>query len=252
MRRRPVLALLMVAAVACVPPEGGPDEDDVAGFWQLGSATIEAAELVPARGHRVTLRLGSDGTLGGSAGCNSYSGTYDLVGGVFAMGPELAMTAVECAPEVMAVEDRFLRGLRLIESVTVSEGSIELAGGETRLVFEALPPLDPATLAGRWRVAAVGDGAGETEAGGDAFVEFSSGGTMTGDTGCRRLEGRFQVRGDEVLMTEMEATGECPGAARAQDGAVIEVLGDGFRVEGTARGLRLVSAGDVYLVLEAD
>jgi heat shock protein HslJ len=253
--RHVILLLAVLSLVACVPPEGGIDEDDVAGDWLLDTgAEVQGEPLSPLAGHRITLRLGADGTLGGSGGCNSYAGTYDLVGGVYEMGAELTMTAMDCGAEVQEREDLFLQGLRLTETVELTDGGMAFTGEDTRLNFTPITPLDPADLAGRWRITAVGRPGEETPVEGEPFVRFSDDGTMTGSTGCRDLSGRFVVRGDEVLLTELAAEGECSANLADQDGAVVEVLGDGFTVDfsGGTDGARFDSRGGAYLLLGQD
>lgn len=252
MTARFVLTLIaLFALVACVPPEGGIDEDDVAGYWLLEEGSVRDEPLTPVPGYRIALRLDADGSLGGTGGCNSFGGTYDLVGGVYEMGAELTMTAVECGEEVMAAEDRFVQGLRLIETAELDDDVMLLTGEDTRLEFSAIEPLDPAALAGRWNVVAVGLPGSEMAAEGDAFVEFDADGVMEGSTGCRALTGRFQVGGDEVLMSELSAEGECEAELVDQDGLVVEVLGDGFTADFSGTdAVRLDSRGGPYLLLE--
>lgn len=252
MTARFVLALVVVfALVACVPPEGGIDEDDVAGYWLLEEGSVRDEPLTPVPGYRIALRLDADGTLGGTGGCNSFGGTYDLVGGVYEMGAELTMTAIACGEDVMAAEDRFVQGLRLIETAELNDDGLLLTGEDTRLEFSAVEPLDPAALEGRWNVVAVGLPGSEITAEGGAFVVFDAGGAMEGNTGCRTLTGRFQVSGDEVLMTELAAEGECEAGLADQDGLVVEVLGDGFTADFSGMdAVRLDSRGGPYLLLE--
>lgn len=242
--------------VACVPPEGGIDEDDVAGDWLLeNGAEVQGEPLSPVPGYRITLRLGADGTLGGTGGCNSYSGTYDLVGGVYEMGAELTMTAMDCGADVQEREELFLQGLRLTDTVELAEsGEMFFTGEDNRLRFTPLPALDPADLTGSWRITAVGRPGQETPAEGEAFVVFADDDTMTGITGCRDLNGEFVLRGDEVLMTELSANGECGAGLSDQDGLIVEVLGDGFTVDftGESDSARFDSRGGTYLLAERD
>lgn len=249
-----ILVLLLAASVlaACVPPEGGIDEDDVAGYWLLDQdGRVQGEPLSPLAGNRITLRLDADGNLGGSGGCNSFAGTYDLVGGVYEMGAELTMTAMECGAEVQQREDLFLQGLRLTDTVELTDEGMEFTGEETRLAFTPIEALDPGDLTGDWEITAIGRPGEERPVEGDPFVRFSEDGAISGSTGCRDLDGRFVIRGDEVLVTELAAAGECSATLADQDGAVVEVLGDGFTA-GFSAGkdqVRFDSRGGTYLLL---
>jgi heat shock protein HslJ len=251
MRRLLLLVTVMTLLAACVPPEGGPTERDVAGYWQLVEGTVDGRELPSVPGYRVTLELGADGTIGGNSGCNAYSGTYDLVGGVFERGAEMAMTAIGCRPELERLEDAYLRALRLVDTAAIEEdGSLHLSGEGAELVFEQIEPIDPEALEGRWEIESFGRGGRSETALGGAYIELTAGGAMTGDTGCRPLGGTFVVAGDEVLMTRLSAQGDCSGDLSEQDGIVVEVLGDGFVPDRSEPGeMRLDSRGGAFLEL---
>ncbi len=57
-----------------------------------------------------TITFGGDGTVTGSAGCNTFSGTYAVDGTSLAFGP-LATTKMACADQTMFVESAFLAAL---------------------------------------------------------------------------------------------------------------------------------------------
>jgi putative lipoprotein len=48
--------------------------------WRLVSLGRFGAESLPAPGSRITLKFGKDGRVGGSGGCNSYGGSYQVQG----------------------------------------------------------------------------------------------------------------------------------------------------------------------------
>ncbi|MGH8912063.1 MAG: hypothetical protein ACRDVD_06080, partial [Acidimicrobiia bacterium] len=61
---RPLLLLATALILtACVPPEGGLVEEDVAGFWVLVDGNLEGNDFPFAENHRVTLHLDVDGGL---------------------------------------------------------------------------------------------------------------------------------------------------------------------------------------------
>ena len=57
---------------------------------------------------RATLTFGPDGSIGGRASCNDYSGTYALERGALSFISALAVTQKACAPSLMDQERRFL------------------------------------------------------------------------------------------------------------------------------------------------
>ena len=79
-----------------------------------------------------TLTFGGDGTVSGSAGCNTFSGTYLLDGAVLSFGP-LAATKKGCADPTMFVESAFLAAMG-----GITDWSVDAAG---RLVLKGPRPL---------------------------------------------------------------------------------------------------------------
>lgn len=91
---------------------------------ELGGATLVDVEP--------TVTFGGDGTVSGSAGCNTFNGTYELDGTALAFGP-LATTKMACADPTMFVESAFLAAL-----AGVTGWSVDGAG---RLALEGPRPL---------------------------------------------------------------------------------------------------------------
>ena len=85
------------------------------------------------------------GELSGSAGCNSYFGSYTYdTDGTLAVS-QLGNTEMACMEAgVMEQEQSFLETLRLAESYRVVQGKLRIVGGEKLLVFgrkvETQPP----------------------------------------------------------------------------------------------------------------
>jgi putative lipoprotein len=86
--------------------------------------------------------LFENGQLSGSAGCNSYSGTYvtTSVGGVnkIRIGP-LASTRMMCEEAVMEQEQTYLAALQSARSYHVEENILTLTHADGALLFEGEP-----------------------------------------------------------------------------------------------------------------
>ncbi|OCP11140.1 MULTISPECIES: META domain-containing protein [unclassified Ensifer] len=78
-----------------------------------------------------TLEIREDGTYGGMAGCNHFTGTFGLSGSKLTFGPA-ASTRKMCVPAVMNQEQKFLEALRSELSWAVEGSKLVLtkAGGE--------------------------------------------------------------------------------------------------------------------------
>ena len=74
--------------------------------------------------------------VGGSAGCNSYGGTFDS-GGTSINITDLTMTLMACTDAgVMEQESAYLAALESVETFELDENSLVLSGPDVELVFE--------------------------------------------------------------------------------------------------------------------
>jgi heat shock protein HslJ len=125
-----VLVVLMLGVSACA--SGGQTvsslEDLADTHWQLSSYGDIDAEVPVVEGSTITLDIGPNGEIGGSAGCNSFGGTYTLDQGKIAVG-EISSTLMACADQlVMDQEEQFLAALK-------SATGIEMNGDELTILY---------------------------------------------------------------------------------------------------------------------
>lgn len=122
---------------------------DLTGTWNV--THLFSAELgTPTNvwpGTEITLELGADGTLSGNAGCNDYSGRYE-VSGPYETEPgfdnvlgqameisDLSWTEIACDSEnTMTQEVEYLEALRRVEQWWIGQGF----GGENDLILTSL------------------------------------------------------------------------------------------------------------------
>lgn len=119
-----LLALFMLATCSQVsePPSGE---------WTLvslnGNPVVE--------GTHISLNFG-DEQVSGSAGCNSYGGTFDS-GGEGIEIANLTMTLMACTDAgVMAQESAYLAALEAVETFEVEDEQLVLSGPEVELQFK--------------------------------------------------------------------------------------------------------------------
>lgn len=106
-RRRIWMLWAALFLVGCIGPGGLKRADPLSGTrWELAQLGGEAA----LSGVEVTLQF-TAGQAGGSAGCNSYGGAYEIKGHDLAFEP-LHSTLMACLDEaLMAQEGSYLRAL---------------------------------------------------------------------------------------------------------------------------------------------
>jgi heat shock protein HslJ len=97
--------LIDATSVSTVAAQSVPNE--LVGTWLAedigGGGVIDYLQT--------TLEINDDGTYSGFAGCNNYTGTFDLKGGEILFGPAGA-TRKMCVPAVMDQETKFFAALK--------------------------------------------------------------------------------------------------------------------------------------------
>ncbi len=100
-----------------------------------------------------TLRL-EDGMVSGFAGCNQFSGDYELDGSSLAFGGEMSVTLALCEGPGQPIEDVYLAALGTVGSWSIEAGQMQLYDnlGDPTLAFEVpsilWTPTQLATLLG--------------------------------------------------------------------------------------------------------
>jgi heat shock protein HslJ len=105
--------------------------------WTLTGIMQKGTTRTPVTGTNVTLDFTRDGKVNGSAGCNSYGGTFETQGEILKIST-LAVTLMACVEtEKMEFESAFLEGLQgaqLFER-SADQLTITVANGNGKLVF---------------------------------------------------------------------------------------------------------------------
>jgi heat shock protein HslJ len=89
-------------------------------------------------GSNITAEFGSDGTLSGNSGCNTYSGTYTVTGKKITISP-LASTRMACSNPagVMEQETQFLTALQTAATYNIENATLELRTKDGALAVQA-------------------------------------------------------------------------------------------------------------------
>jgi heat shock protein HslJ len=108
--------------------------------WTLTSIAAGDAVMSVVSGTEITAAFAADETLSGSAGCNSFSGTYTLAGDRLSFSP-LATTKMACAGYVMTQERVFLDAMSEVASFAIEGAQLTVldSSGAMLLGFEGTP-----------------------------------------------------------------------------------------------------------------
>ena len=239
--RRTLLSLVVVGVLASACGElgtdvGGPG-DDVAsnlGTWELVEGSGPRGRISLPPDGRITFLIEED-SIGGIAACNMYgTGDFTIDGHDFDAREGVSLTEMACSEELMAAESAYIDALVAADRIDRDGDTLTLSGPQVELTYDFVPPPPTADLVGTtWVLESLllGSGADAVATSAEpAELRLKEGGTVTGTTGCRRLEGTWRRNGDEIVFPSLAADGECPEELSQQDGYVVSI-GDGFTFE---------------------
>ncbi len=83
-------------------------------------------------GSELTAVFGSDGTLSGSSGCNTFTGEYTVDGEKITVGP-LATTMMACEEDVMTQEAQYLTALQSAAVYSIEGNTLQLRTADDAL-----------------------------------------------------------------------------------------------------------------------
>lgn len=244
------LLLALLALTSACGDEGGttvddPEPVDLVGDWLLADGTAAGAPMALDDTHQITLTVEGDRVSGQSA-CNRYLGQVTVSGDSVTFG-QLGGTQMACMPEtVMDLEQVYLAALQTIDAGARDGDVLTLSGPDAELVFETVPPVPPAALAGTtWVLETLVKGdVASSVLGTPATLELDDDGTATGGTGCRRFRGGWELTDDLLSLPELATTKQaCDPAVDAQDRLVLAVLAGPAQVS---------TSGDTMSVTLAD
>jgi len=114
------IPLILLLLSACSASKGSDALDGTA--WQL----VAMGDELPLTGSTLTIGF-EDGQAGGSAGCNSYGGTYTARDNEFGI-TDIASTLMACLDSgVMEQEQAYLAFLGEVTSYNISAGMLYLS-----------------------------------------------------------------------------------------------------------------------------
>ncbi|WP_028708422.1 META domain-containing protein [Propionicicella superfundia] len=248
MRRLAGLAVVLLAAfTGCASPSATPSPNDpVLDGTSWVVTRIGGAETISAA--RPSLSV-SDGTVHGSAGCNSYVAEFAQTGSSIRVS-EVALTAMACLDDgVMEQETAFVTALAEVTGVRSQGAGLELvnAKDDAVLTLAAAPTATPEPLVGTvWTLEGIvsGDSVSSPLAGTTVSLSFTAD-TVSG-TACNTFRGEVSIDDGSLSVgplvatralcpTEQETAQEATVLALLQQAASYTVAGDTLTLSTPAR-----------------
>ena len=268
-----VAASLFVIAAACIITAGCIDDGStpspapsLAGTaWTLGSYVAGNGTLVPALpGTEVTASFNDDGSLTGSAGCNSYGTVYHIEGANLTIEPS-GSTKIYCSepPGIMEQENRYLTLLTEVSTWRVEGDRLILsdAEGADLLIFAQAPEVTPAPFTGTlWLLQSYSipgkEAVSSVIAGTTVTAVFSADGNVSGSAGCNHYGGGYTLDGSNLSVSTLFTTlmyCEEPEGVMEQESRYLGLLGNvsTWRVEGDRLILSDTEGADLLIFAQA-
>lgn len=154
-----------------------------------------------------------DGTVGASAGCNTFGGDYTLDGGVLVVTGG-AMTEMGCDEPRMAQDEWLFALLGDRPAVALDGDRLTLTAGDVviELVDEETASPDRPLVGTRWTLESILEGSGpdgsvsNVPEGIEAWIVFADDGTLSVELGCNGGSGSYEVEGDRILVADLAST----------------------------------------------
>ncbi len=99
--------------------------------WQLVVFSTVDSETPVVAGSTITLQFSADSQAGGSGGCNTYRGSYQVEGSTIAFG-EIISTLRACLDNsITEQEQRYLQALPAVDQFALTDGQLTLTSTST-------------------------------------------------------------------------------------------------------------------------
>lgn len=229
-----LIATLFVLA-ACSPSESTNLE--LSGKTWV-AASLNGSPLVETT--VISAEFTEDGKISGTAGCNSYSGTYTTSGSEIEIKQPMASTMMACPEPVMKQETDYFQALAAAKSfkIKASQLTLEDANG-TELVSYTVQAQDlPNTT---WLALSYNNGKQAVVSvmtDNELTATFEGDGSLTGFAGCNNFNGPYKTNGLNIKIGPLASTmkscevpegvmdQEAQYLAALQSAATYERLGD--------------------------
>ena len=151
----------------------------------------------------ITIEFAADGQVHGSAGCNSYFGSYSIDGSSLITSP-IGSTEMWCEGR-MDQESAFLQMLQTATDLTVIENALTIHTPDGDMQFT---PAENATLEGTgWVLSGIaqGDAIVNTWVDANINIQFNDS-QVSGNAGCNSYGGSYQIDGSNLILSELIST----------------------------------------------
>jgi heat shock protein HslJ len=172
----------------------------------------------------------AEGNLSAGAGCNNLGGEYRVQDGALVVS-ELSLTERGCETPQHHAQDQWLADFLLAKpTLALDDNQLVMRAKGAALTFLDREVADPdrALVGALWLIDSFlhDDAISNLPLARDPTVEFRADGTYVVDTTCNQLSGRYQVQGDQLVLSNASSTDAlCFGAAGSADASLQQLFG---------------------------
>lgn len=174
-------------------------------LWQLtGYNNGKGGFASVLAGTEITAVFSEEGKLGGSAGCNNYTASFEVDGNNISIGPAAATMMMCPAPEgIMDQESAYLAALESAATYEIRGDQLEMkdAEGARVLSYVAVPPPSPEGTS--WNVLSYNNGQEAVVSviiGTEITANFGEDGKVSGSAGCNNYTAGYEVDGENISI----------------------------------------------------
>jgi heat shock protein HslJ len=193
---------------------------------------------------QVDLRF-EEGQISGRAGINRYFAGYEQDGSSLRIG-NTGSTQMAGPQDLMDQEQAFLSALGSVASFQIVGEQLRLLNGDGIAVLSLVPSLEPALSPNTWSATGVNNGKGGVSsllAGSKVVVRFDEDGRISGNSGCNRFQGSYEINGESLNVGPLASTRKMcasPEGIMEQEANVLQALekASTFKMDGSSLELR--------------
>jgi heat shock protein HslJ len=188
----------------------------------------------------------ADGSVSGSAGCNTFTGSYTATADTLTLG-QLATTTKACGKVETAVETIVLERLGKVAGYTMTADTLTLTDSSGAKLLTYAPA--PSGLVGNW--VATGYLNADKSAFESVIIEseitavFGPDGTVAGSSGCNTYSGSYTVDNGALTISQMISTQKAcdtPTGVMDQESAYLAALQSSVSFQNDGATLTLMNA----------
>ncbi|HEX2037528.1 MAG TPA: META domain-containing protein [Chloroflexota bacterium] len=179
------------------------------------------------------------GRLTGSAGCNSYTATYQLNGERLQLSRPASTRRLCGEPEVMTQESTYLAALERVSRYQIAGAGLVLSDGVGNPLLVYIPQPQRPLQGTTWEAEAYNNGRGGVVSliAGTSITAQFDGTRLTGNAGCNQYSAAYETDGTAISVGEPTSTRRAclqPEGVMEQERAYLTALTTArvYRIEG--------------------